>query len=197
MPRLLNPLRRIRLPTSPSLLAVAALQSRSSQSRAAQGARVSSNIQPFTRRARQQAAPQLVRAAGGASQAGVASVKPHAATVEPSQQQSPAAAETADSWAASPTHCQRWHLRLRGGIAAGISAAARIAGSPLRAANTYQPFGHEVFLVSPADGGQGLHAAVLEGMQRSLVCPTAHRMPSYRYAARSRSIVGALPVHIA
>ncbi len=49
--------------------------------------------------------------------------------------------------------------------------------------------GHEVFLVAPHSNGRSLHAAVLEGMTHSVVCPTAHRMPSYRCALVSSSLL--------
>jgi hypothetical protein len=164
VPRLMSPFRRVVLPQSaPSLLA--ALQQKPQQV-------VVSNIQPCSRnwsacirkpRDRQQQA-----GTAGASQpvpiisAHQQAVVQHLAAAKPPRLSLPL-----------------WCQRIVGAAARVFSTAVRVAMAPVQAARIYVPLGHEVYLVSPVHG-HGLHAAILEGMQRSLVCPTAHRMPSHR-----------------
>ena len=167
MPRLMSPFRRRAVPQSaPSLMA--ALGRRPQQA-------VMGNILPYSRklaagirqpRRRQQQQQQQQAGSAGAPQL---QPLPGSSVLE-----RPAAQQSA---AAKPPSL--WFQRLAGAAARVVSAAVRIAMAPVQAARAFVPLGHEVYLVAPVHG-HGLHAAILEGMQRSLLCPTAHRMPSHR-----------------
>ncbi len=132
VPRLMTPLRRPVLPDLPSLAAVVALQHRKPRKE------IRSNIQPFKRRSalRRQATAQSAASWQQRSRAATT-----IATPPQKQQQQPSAMPLVQAASEQPTISRQWHLRLRHAVSAGVSAAVHVAGSPLRAAKTYVPFG--------------------------------------------------------
>jgi hypothetical protein len=171
VPRMMSPFRRRAVPQSaPSLMA--ALGHKPQQA-------VVGNILPYSRKRaagirkpRQEQQQQQQQQAGRAG-APPPQPQPGSSVLKQAAAQQSAAAKP------PPRRLPHWCQRLAGAAARVLSAAVRVAMVPVQAARAYVPLGHEVYLVSPVHG-HGLHAAILEGMQRSLLCPTAHRMPSHR-----------------
>ena len=169
VPRLMSPFRRRAVPQSaPSLMA--ALGRTPQQT-------VMGNILAYSRK-RAAGIRKPRRQQQQQQQAGSASA-PHPKPQPGSSVLEQAAAQQSAAAKPPPRRLPHWCQQLAGAAGRILSAAVRVAMAPMQAARAYVPLGVEVLLVSPVHG-HGLHAAILEGMQRSLLCPTAHRMPSHR-----------------